>query len=285
MSDESILPVERYFRAGMTHWETGMVREAVMKLEKAATEFSKISDPSLQKQYWPIMLQAYGALVQLYIKQYRFYEASKILEVLKDLTTVNAETQKSTLNPRTIGELIDTCTQKITAWEETRANKELLLGKAQANYGSHLESGAFYYKVGEYDRAVRAYIRAVNESRNLSPESNGDSLSATTRTIRLLGAYYGLAHTYTAMEKQGDALAALDSGRQEVDTLHNFALPDILEEFGVLFVDLFLRLGDIERATSFSQCVLNILPQSDTLREKMRSFMQEGSGQVMVARG
>ena len=285
LSDESILLVERYFRAGMTHLEAGMVREAAKELEKVATEFSNISDSSLQKQYWPTVLQAYGALGQLYIKQYRFYEARKILEVLMDLTTANAETQKSTLDPGTIVGLIDTCTQKITAWEETKGNKELLLGKAASNYGSHLESGAFYYKVGEYDRAVSAYIRAVNEIRNLSPENKGDSLSATTRTIRLLGAYYGLAHTYTAMEKQGDALAALDYGRQEVDTLHNFALPEILEEFGVLFVDLFLRLGDIERATSFSQCVLNILPQSDTLREKMRSFMQEGSGQVMVARG
>jgi hypothetical protein len=285
LSDESILPVERYFQTGMIHWETGMVREAVMKLEKAATEFSKISDPSLQKQYWPVMLQAYGTLVQLYIKQYRFYDASKILEVLKALTAVNAEAQKSTLNPRAIDELMDTCNQKITIWEELRANKELILRKAQASYGSHLESGAFYYRVGEYDRAVRSYIRAVNERRNLSSESNGDSLSATTRTIRLLGAYYGLAQTYTAMEKQGDALAALDSGCHEVETLHNFDLPEILEEFGVLFIDLFLSLGDIERATSFNQCVLTILPQSVTLREKMRNLMQEVSGQAMEARG
>jgi len=110
-------------------------------------------------------------------------------------------------------------------------------------------------------------------------------LSATTRTIKLLSAYYGLAQTYTAMEKQGDALAALDSVRHEVETLHNFDLPEILEEFGVLFIDLFLRLGDIERAISFNQCVLTILPQSVTLREKMRNLVQEVSGQRMEARG
>jgi len=189
---------------------------------------------------------------------------------------MNREAQERTLNPETIMGLIDTCTQKITTWEETRSKKELLLQKADESYGSHLESGAFYYKVGEYDRAANAYIKAVDEIRDISSESNGDSLSATTRAIRLLGAYYGLAQTYAAIEKQGDALAALDSACQEVQMLHNFDLPEILEEFSDLFVDLSLRLGDIERATSFSQCVFNILPQSDTLREKMRTLMQRG---------
>lgn len=277
LSDNSLHIMERYFRAGTLHLGAGMVREAATELETAANEFSNFSDPNMQKMYWPLALQVYCLLAQLYIKQYRYYEAREILGVLMSFTSTKNDSQKFILNSREIEEFVNLCNQKITMWKKTKANKESLLVKAEENYGSHIESGAFYYKAGEYDRAARAYINAINEIRTLLVKNKS---AYAPETIRLLSAYYGLVETYAALDKQEDALIVLDSALQEVNRIRNLDLQEILEDLGVLYIDLAQRLGDHSKAVSVSQSFLDILPHSFILDEKKRNLMQEGIAQI-----
>ena len=102
--------------------------------------------------------------------------------------------------------------------------------------------------------------------------------------IRIVGAHYGLSQTYLAMERKKDAITALDSGRQEIERLCSFDLPEAIEEFGMLFVDLYLSMGEKERAEDVCQQVLTIVPNSIALKEKIQAFGHREKGQLMEAR-
>ncbi|HQO62080.1 MAG TPA: hypothetical protein PK528_00585, partial [Syntrophorhabdus sp.] len=65
-----------------------------------------------------------------------------------------------------------------------------------------------------------------------------------------------------------------------VNRIRNLDLQEILEDLGVLYIDLAQRLGDHSKAVSVSQSFLDILPHSFILDEKKRNLMQEGIAQI-----
>jgi hypothetical protein len=115
-----------------------------------------------------------------------------------------------------------------------------------ANYGSHLESGCFYSRVKDTERAEKSYFKEIGGARSLIMVNRTEPVITSSHIIRIVGAYYGLAQTYLMIERNNDAIAALDSGRQEIERLFSFDLPDVIEEFGALFVDLYLSMGERE---------------------------------------
>ena len=225
------------------------------------------------------------SLAELYVKQHRFYEAKEILNVLDSFCSINeTEMQKGMLDRQTIMKLLNTCSEKATKWEEKQAKSELLLHKSQSSYGSHLETGSFYFKVGELERAEQAYLKAIARARSLIMEHQSDQTIDLHSDSSLLGAYFGLAQTYLALERRMDAIAALDDGSQHIEKLYTWDLPEVLEGFSSLFVDLYLRLGEREKAISICQHVLAIMPNSITLKEKMRLLTEKDTDNLLEAR-
>ena len=169
-------------------------------------------------------------------------------------------------------------------WEEKKTKAAILLDKSLTNYGSHLESGWFYSRVGDPERAEQSYLKAIEEARSLILGDFAQPAIAASHMIRIIGAHYGLAQTYLTMERKNDAIAALDSGRQEIERLFSFDLPEAIEEFGILFVDLYLSMGEKERAEDVCQQVRTIVPNSIVLKEKIQAFGHREKGQLMEAR-
>ena len=168
LSDETLHVIDRYYRAGALHKETGMVREATKAFENALTEFSNNIDPELQKGYWPVAFTTHGLLAELYLKQHRFYEAKEILEVLNVFISNNeVETHEIGLDRETMLKLLNICRERVSMWEERKTKAAILLNKSMANYGSHLESGWFYSRVGDPERAEQSYLKAIGETRSL----------------------------------------------------------------------------------------------------------------------
>ena len=284
LSDEALHVIDRYYRAGALHSETGMVREATKAFENALTEFSSLMDPELQKGYWQVAFTAHGLLAELYLKQHRFYEAKEILEVLNVFICNNeVETHEDGLDRETITKLLNICRERASMWEERKTRAAILLDKSLTNYGSHLESGWFYSRVGDPERAEQSYLKAIEEARSLILGDFAQPAITASHLIRIIGAHFGLAQTYLTMERKNDAIAALDSGRQEIDRLFSFDLPEAIEEFGILFVDLYLSMGEKERAEDVCQQVRTIVPNSIVLKEKIQAFGHREKCQLMEA--
>ncbi len=285
LSDEALHVINRYYRAGALHSETGMVREATKAFENALKEFSSLMDPELQKGYWPVAFKAHALLAELYLKQHRFYEAKEILEVLNVFICNNeVEIHEDGPDRETITKLLNICAERVSMWEERKTRAAILLNKSMANYGSHLESGWFYSRVGDPERAEQSYLKAIGETRSLILGDFAQPTIAASHMIRIVGAHYGLAQTYLMMEKNNDAIAALDSGRQEIERLFSFDLPEAVEEFGILFVDLYLSMGERKRAEDVCQQMLTVVPNSIALKEKFQAFGHREKGQLIEAR-
>jgi len=285
LSDEALHVIDRYYQAGALHSETGMVREATKAFEKALTEFSGLVRPELQKEYWSVALKAHAFIAELYIKQHRFYEAKEILDVLNILISNNeVEIHEGGPDQETILESLNICREGVSKWEERKAKAELLLAKSLTNYGSHLESGWFYSRVGDHERAEIAYLKEIGETCSLIAYNCSESGKVASHMIRLIGAHYGLAQTYLVMERKKDAIAVLDSGSKEIGKLISFDLAQAVEEFGALFVDLYASIGERERAEDVCQRVLTIVPNSIALKEKIQAFEQTKMDQSIEAR-
>jgi hypothetical protein len=285
LADEALHAIDRYCRAGALDIETGMAREATKVFENALTEFSSLVDPESQKEYWPVALRAHASLAELYLKQHRFYEAKEILEVLNVFICNNeVEIHDIGLDRETMTKLLNICRERVSMWEERKTKAVILLNKSMANYGSHLESGWFYSRVGDAERAEQSYLKAIGEARSLILGNFAQPAIAASHMIRIVGAHYGLAQTYLTMERQNDAITTLDSGRQEIERLFSFDLLEAIEEFGILFVDLYLSMGERKRAEDVCQQVLTIVPNSIALKEKIQAFGHREKDQLMEAR-
>jgi hypothetical protein len=285
LTDETLHVIDRYYRAGVLHSETGMVREATKAFENALTEFSSLVDPELQKEYWPVALKTHASLAELYLKQHRFYEAKEILEVLNVFICNNeVEIYENGLDRETTTNLLNICSERASMWEERKTKAVILLNKSMANYGSRLESGWFYSRVGDPEKAEKSYFKAIGEARSLIMDNRAQQAIVAYHIIRIIGACYGLAQTYLMMERNNDTITALDSGRQEIERLFSFDLPDVIEEFGILFIELYLRMGERKRAEDVCQQLLTIVPNSITLKEKIQAFGHREKCQLVEAR-
>jgi hypothetical protein len=251
LADGIIPAIEKFYRAGVIHSEMGMAREAVRNFEQAANEFSKITEPDAQKKLWTLALSIHWLLAGLYVKQHRLYEAKDILRVLINFDS-NSYDEDVDFNGASVTSLLETCTAGIARWEKQQVNMKKLLEKASKDYGSYLESGNFYLRVRDYERAKDAYSRAVEEERASFGKDKRDDMGDLIRTARLVATFFGLAETYLAMKDVEKAIQALDMGSGYALEMKEMA-GDNGSEIRRLLADLYERCGRGNKARSLCE--------------------------------
>jgi hypothetical protein len=245
LADGMIPAIEKFYRAGVIRSEMGMVREAVRNFEQAANEFGKITEPDAQKKIWTLALSIHWLLAGLYVKQHRLYEAKDILQVLVNFVP-NSYDQDADFNGASIASLLEICASGIARWEKQQINMNKLLKKASKGYGSYLESGNFYFRVRDYERAKSAYNKAVEEDKGLLGTNTADSEGNSIRRARLVASFFGLAQTYLAMKDVEKAVQALDMSSRYAFEMDEMAGSEIRK----LLADLYERCGRSNKARS-----------------------------------
>jgi Tfp pilus assembly protein PilF len=163
---------------------------------------------------------------------------------------------------------------------------EELLKDAEENYGSHLESGYFYFRAKDYEGAEKAYLKASEEAQGAGKG--------------LVEAYYGLAHTYLAMDDPEKAVNALEKAI-EVDQTNpiiyrdlgfialqnnDFASAEIfftkvielaphITELYKPLASLWMSLGEVERAVSLYENALLVNPDNPVIRQELAALYKE----------
>jgi len=223
-------------------------------------------------------------LAQLYMRQYRYDEARGLLEGLSARGWQDHATGKSA--QPVITELLETCREKIRAWEARKARMGGLLQKAEDGYGNSLESGLFYFRVGNYEPAANHYRRAVEE------------LSGS-QSSQLPAALYGLAHTYLRLKENQKAvdafadllqidaknpvvyrdlgLVAVENGNAESGErflTKALELAPWSDELYKLLANLYLKLGDSKKAIALYEHGVQINPQNANLKQEL-AFLYE----------
>jgi tetratricopeptide (TPR) repeat protein len=181
--DESIEKAVKYSRVSDIYGKAGTVSQAVKYLELAIKDEVQTTVDKTHFKSDHQHHSQYVSLAEMYLKQYRFYEAKEILDRVRREGSAHANKEKN---------LTDFCKEKITVWESREKRMNALLKKAEAEYGSFLESGVFYFKIKDYERAEKAYLGAI-QSKEAEVE-----------------AYYGLAHTYLAMDEAEKAVEVFE---------------------------------------------------------------------------
>ncbi|MGR3320295.1 MAG: hypothetical protein ACUZ8O_17660, partial [Candidatus Anammoxibacter sp.] len=232
LMDSSRSEYEKYFKAGKIYKSAGIVTTAVKCLEIAIEEYKKTGmekgetgsgendvNEELQLETLQVML------AELYLKQFRFYDAKVILEKVISWQLSVGSKQVAKDKREKVSGLFKKCERKIKVWEERKKDMGKLLKDAESNYGGHYESGNFYFKVKDYAMAEKAYLKAVN---SLQSSVSGDQL-AGERSVKsessiqfpvtsnqrpeisnpqssILNVYYGLANTYLTMDESDKAV-------------------------------------------------------------------------------
>ncbi len=163
--------------------KAGMIAQAVRYLELARKTDSNAPDEALESR-----------LAGLYIKQFRFFEARELLEKLRNREHSGVSSSKADSR---INQMLQTCNGKIREWKERTKRMGELLEQAETHYGTDLETGYFYFRTKDFMRAEGAYLKAVHEE-NIENSS------------RQSASFYGLAHTYLAMDNPEDAFNELE---------------------------------------------------------------------------
>jgi hypothetical protein len=237
--------MERLYAAGMAARKAGRVTLAVKYLEalrRMKDEELPSTDQSVSRAESLSPPELDFLLAQLYALQYRHYEARRILERLEAQGWQNRRVDKRGFSAG-VRDLLETCHEKIRGWEEREAKTGDLLKKAEEGYGGSLESGLFYFKVGNYERAARAYLDAVSEhSDGQSPE--------------LVAAFYGLAHTYLKLQENQKAVDAF-AGALRVEPGNLLIYRDL--------AILAIENGNMDSAEMFLTKALDLAPWSDEL--------------------
>ncbi|GEM_PF-1043136 len=200
LNDNSTGEGIRYYKAGMAYKKAGMTALAVKYLTSALNSHGDdVQDMSLDG--------IHNSLAGMYIKQCRFYEAREILEGMLARKGATDEKKEKVLD------MLKVCNMKIRVWESKRTEMAKQLENAEANYGSHLESGYFYFRIKDFRRAEKEYRKAVawRRQRQEPPIITAPAASEKADEQKmLLEAFYGLAHTYLAMDDPEQAVDALE---------------------------------------------------------------------------
>lgn len=225
LSDNALSHSEKAIGISRLYAKAEMIAEAVKYLEKA------VAGDGLQVTgHASPVTDVLVSLAEMYLKQFRFYEAREILDRVKGLRVkgkgsgVRGQKQKEK-----VAELFKECDEKIKAWENRKKDMEKLFKKAEESYGGYLESGYFYFRVKDYERAEKAYLKAVtgdtlqvttdkeavtgDGSRVTGSGLSGDGSRVTSHGLSghgLSAAYYGLAHTHIAKEEAEKAVEAFE---------------------------------------------------------------------------
>ncbi|MFQ5455542.1 MAG: 6-hydroxymethylpterin diphosphokinase MptE-like protein [Nitrospirota bacterium] len=290
LSDESIEEKERFIRVGLIYKKAGMIAQAARYLEagcRVQGAGCKVQKEDYKEQGLSVtndisqFTDTHISLAEIYIKQFRFYEAR---ELLKGGRRQKAEGRRQNLR---IIKLVKICNEKIKAWDERKKEMKRLLKDAEANYGSHLESGYFYFRIKDYERAEKAYLKSVS-----GQESGGRNQES--------GAYYGLAHTYLARDEAEEAINALEKAimadpdnpifyrdlgiisiqNSDVDSAEIFfkkaiELAPNAEELYKLLTDIYINQGEIEKGISLYENAILANPDNPQFSSILATLYRE----------
>jgi Tfp pilus assembly protein PilF len=243
LADTSLSEAERLLEAGRMFRKAGRISLAVKYFEATRAQLGSLPEIEF-------------ALAELYMKQFRFYEAKELLNELKDRgpgTGTGGKNEK--LEPVKVQALIEECERKIAAWEEKGKGMHALVQKAEESYGDKLDSGLFYFRVKNFERALSSYSQAVDA---LSRDARADreACHAKAPLFRLVAAWYGLAHTFVKLgqkEKACDAFAKA----LEIDPEN----ASIYKDLGLLAAEN----GNLDSAEMFLGKALELAPQNEDL--------------------
>lgn len=234
LRDEALEQKKKFVRVAEVYRKADMPAQAVKYLDLAVG----IQDKTAIRMQTPDP-ELLIALAEMYLKQFRFYDVQELLERARVKEAgyrglgLGVKRQKQ---EEKVEELLKTCDKKIKAWEQRKREMSKILEVAEKNYGGHLESGYFYFRTKDYERAEKAYLEAVSsqptmgrtEPQSANSGSDGAAVSSKkdrgqgsgdkgrenselpTLNSQLVQAYYGLAHTYLVQEKVESAVEALE---------------------------------------------------------------------------
>ncbi|MGR3178541.1 MAG: 6-hydroxymethylpterin diphosphokinase MptE-like protein [Candidatus Anammoxibacter sp.] len=218
LADELLDQKEKSLKAGMMYMKEGVIREAVKHLESVVSEQEAASREQLEVASGTdgatCNTEIYVSLAEMYVQQFRFYEAKELLENVTDygvqgMDSVISDEQPVTCNAQfttRVKELLKTCDEKINVWNERKKDMKKLVNDAEADYGGHLESGNFYFRVKDYERAEKAFSEAISEQLAVGNDSllltaGVQSKAESSQSSTINASYYGLASAYKAMGK------------------------------------------------------------------------------------
>lgn len=259
LANGKIKKQEKYFKAGMIYKDAESVTMAVNYLEKAIEAEREVQNTGQDtKDTADSGLQSlYISLAEMYMKQFRYYKA---LEILQTVTAMGAE---ATDHGGYVKKLLRTCNGKISQWHDRKRDMKKSLKEAEENYGSDLESGYFYFRIKDFERAEKAYLKAVGN------EESGDRSQESD-----VAAYYGLAHTYLAMNDPEKAVGALEKAI-ETDPSN----PILYRDMGLIAI----QNNNVEPAEIFLSKAIELAPgEAELYRPLAGLYMSLGEREKAV---
>lgn len=272
-------PHDLYIKIGMLYKEDGIAVRAVKFLEMAATELSTLLNADNLVEFWPIVKKTYVSLAELYLRQFRLYDAREVLRVINDLQYgMKRQNLSEYTNDQVIDELLSLCEKRIEIWENRAERMKVLFNKAKNEYGSQLETGHFYFRVKDYALAQKAYLKVINgfsESLAAHLEVEESAGAPFLNYSRLIGAFFGLSHTYLAMNEPEQALAAIDQASSHVLDLYVNGIDLEISEFFKLFADLYELCGMKNKAVCLYEKAISVRPDNLILQQELKTLRQE----------
>ncbi len=246
--------------------KAGMATKAVRCLETALNEANRLHMTKLNRADETRLGQEYRSLhlslAEEYIEQFRYCEAKEALEKARSHSRSGVRAAADLAIERKIGALLKICDEKIRAWDERKLKMAVLVEQAEVSYGTKLESGLFYFRVGNYERAAKAYLNAVEESSN-------------AQSPQLVAAFYGLAHTYLKLKENQKAVDAFASALQ-IDPGN----PLIYRDLAILAIEN----GNMDSGEMFLTKALDLAPWSDELYSLLaRLYLGLGESSKAIA--
>jgi hypothetical protein len=296
LGDVTLPEMERLYATGMAAGKAGSVTFAVKYLEslrQMMNEKIQSGDQSISGPQSVTLPELEFLLAGLYARQYRYYEAMELLEGLNaqgwqgHSAIPGSDHDAHQGSSRSVGELLQMCQEKIRGWEERKASMGSLLKTAEESYGGSLESGLFYFRVGNYERAAKAYIDAIEKDSN-------------AQTPQLVAAFYGLAHTYLKLKENQKAVDAF-AGALQIDAGNFLIYRDLAilaiengntqsgemfltkalelapwsDELYTLLAHLYLKLGESKKAIALYEYGLQRNPQNANLQNELVFLYQD----------
>jgi Tfp pilus assembly protein PilF len=249
LTDDAITEKERFYRAGKIYKEAGLAARAAQYLEPIVKEYDNHNQKEPDTAHEIDLDKVYIALAEIYLRQFRYYDAKETLDKIKDQRL------------KYIGKadlMLKRCDQEITVWEGSKMEMRTLFRESEENYGSHLESGYFYFKIKDFERAEKAYHKVI--------EKNETGLTE---------AYYGLAHTYLERNNPEEAVSALERAIG-IDPLN----PILYRDLGFIAA----QSNNIEPAEIFFAKAIELAPEEAGLYKPLANlYVSLGENERAVA--
>lgn len=261
LNDDGMEEKERFYKAGMIYKEAGMAAMAAKHLEMIVDTDRDGGQIESGNADLSNVTELYVSLAEVYMKQYRFSEAMNLLGMVRNWNHGLISERSKIL--KNVKNMLNACQKKSRTWEERKHTMGKMLKDAEANYGSHLESGYFYFRIKDFVRAEKSYLKAIS-SHNSGVGSQDMS-----------AAYYGLAHTYLSMNNPDNAVGALEKAL-EVDPSN----PVLYRDLGLIAAES----NNIEPAEIFLSKAIELAPHEAELYKPLANlYVSIGETEKAVA--